>query len=457
MPNLLGDPSRLCPDQVVNASISGAGRAWYLDELTLFHGLSEKIVLDYGLQEISCVICDWSEQTDVRFRLIEWGRLVEDAYVESLDGKLCVRRPDLYWFRSLRHGREEIEPWRRHDDTERSYLAFGCHCSGKVLATNVAAALDPPESPVLPFTAQGQSDDLNAGWLRMQENSSAMYHGLKLFQAFIKIKEFLLSLQTMLNCNKNSIYFYCRIILPILFLNISSCTIADQLGQVGRAPALSPIDNPIQQPGYRPVSLPMPDVEPQASAGSNSLWRSGARSFFRDQRARRVGDILTVQVIMNDTATLSNESTRSRQSNDHLGIPGFFGLQSSLARVLPHDLDGNPTDPENFIEMQGKSANQGRGGVTRFEKVTMDVAAVITQILPNGNLVIRGKQEIGVNFELREVIINGIVRPEDITPRNTIGHEKIAELRVSYGGRGQITDFQQPTYGAQLLDILRPY
>ena len=249
-----------------------------------------------------------------------------------------------------------------------------------------------------------------------------------------------------------------RLILGLTCLMpLLGCTMADQLSHVGRAPDLSPIDNPVQQAGYRPISLPMPDAEPQASAGANSLWRSGARSFFRDQRARRVGDILTVQVVMNDAATLSNESTRSRQSSDQLGIPGFFGLQSSLARALPHGLDGKPVDPNDFIQMQGQSANQGRGGVARSEKVTMDVAAVITQGLPNGNLVIQGKQEIGVNFELREVRIAGIVRPEDITPRNTIGHEKIAELRVSYGGRGQITDFQQPTYGAQVLDILRPY
>jgi flagellar L-ring protein precursor FlgH len=107
--------------------------------------------------------------------------------------------------------------------------------------------------------------------------------------------------------------------------------------------------------------------------------------------------------------------------------------------------------------MKGGSASEGRGGVARSETITMNVAAVITQVLPNGNLVIQGRQEIRVNFELREVVIAGIVRPEDITPRNTIGHEKIAELRVAYGGRGQITDFQQAPYGAQLLDVLRPY
>lgn len=240
-------------------------------------------------------------------------------------------------------------------------------------------------------------------------------------------------------------------------LGLLGCSIGEQLGQIGRAPPLSPIDNPVQQPGYRPVSLPMPDAEPQPSAGANSLWRSGARSFFRDQRARRVGDILTVQVVMNDAASLSNESTRSRQNRNQLGVPDFFGLENLAVKALPDAKDGTPVDPNNFVKMEGRSADEGRGGVARSEKVTMDVAAVITQVLPNGNLVIQGNQEIRVNFELREVRIAGIVRPEDITPRNTIGHEKIAELRVAYGGRGQITDFQQPPYGAQLLDVLLPY
>jgi flagellar L-ring protein precursor FlgH len=242
-------------------------------------------------------------------------------------------------------------------------------------------------------------------------------------------------------------------VLPLL----AACSIPEQLSRIGQAPDLSPIDNPVRQPGYQPVSLPMPDAEPQVSAGANSLWRSGARSFFRDQRARRVGDILTVQVTVDDAATLSNTSTRSRRSGDQLGVPGLFGLENVLTKVLPKSEDGTAVDPSNLVEMEGRASNEGRGGVTRSEKVTMNLAAVITQVLPNGNLVIQGKQEIRVNFELREIQVAGIVRPEDITPRNTIGHEKIAELRVTYGGRGQITDFQQPPYGAQLLGVLRPY
>ncbi len=239
--------------------------------------------------------------------------------------------------------------------------------------------------------------------------------------------------------------------------SLAGCSMPEQLSRIGKAPDLSPIDNPLQQPGYQPVSLPMPEPEPVQSAGANSLWRSGARSFFRDQRARRVGDVLTVQVFMNDKASLSNESTRSRQARDQLGVPDLLGLEELAVQALPKSKDGSSVDPSSLVKLDSRSKNEGRGGVARSEAINMNVAAVITQVLPNGNLVIRGKQEIRVNFELREVGVAGIVRPEDITPRNTISHDKIAELRVAYGGRGQISDVQQPRYGSQILDVILPY
>jgi flagellar L-ring protein precursor FlgH len=244
-------------------------------------------------------------------------------------------------------------------------------------------------------------------------------------------------------------------LLALLFL--VGCTVAEQLAEVGRAPSLSPIDNPASAEGYRPVSLPMPEPESVQSAGANSLWRSGARGFFRDQRARRLGDALTVQVTMSDEATLSNETSRSRQTRDQLGIPDFFGLQNVQVDALPNAKDGTPVDPSQLVKMDSRTGNDGRGSVARSETMRMDVAAIITQVLPNGNFVIQGRQEIRVNFELREVEVAGIVRPEDITPANTISHDKIAELRVAYDGRGQITAVQQPRYGAQVLDILMPY
>lgn len=238
----------------------------------------------------------------------------------------------------------------------------------------------------------------------------------------------------------------------LLVIGLAGCGVPERLANVGRVPDLAPIDNPVARAGYRPVSLPMPEPEPVISAGANSLWREGARGFFRDQRARRVGDVLTVNVTIEDSAELENESSRSRQNNDDFGLDGFFGLQNKLDDYLP-----SPVDPGSLVNLDSDTSNVGRGEVNRSESIEMNVAALITQTLPNGNLVIEGRQEVRINFEVREVLVAGIVRPEDITPQNTIPHDKIAELRVAYGGRGQITDVQQPRYGAQILDVLLPY
>jgi flagellar L-ring protein precursor FlgH len=224
-----------------------------------------------------------------------------------------------------------------------------------------------------------------------------------------------------------------------------------RLANVGEAPALTPIENPVEQPAYQPVSLPMPVQEPEVYP-PNSLWRQGARSFFKDQRARTTGDVLTVQVTIADEATLSNETKRTRSNSDDLSASHFFGFESKLPKVLPEAVD-----PTNLVDLNSELEHGGKGDVTRNEEIKLNIAAVVTQVLPNGNLVIQGRQEVRVNFEVRELYVGGVVRPEDIGPRNTVSHDQIAELRVAYGGRGQITDVQQPRLGAQVLDIILPY
>lgn len=235
-------------------------------------------------------------------------------------------------------------------------------------------------------------------------------------------------------------------------LALSACGIPERLDMIGRTPPLTPIENPVAAPGYQPISLPMPTLEPSAGAGANSLWRSGARAFFKDQRAREIGDVLTVRVTMADRAELSNESTRTRRGSENLGIESMFGLAGKLQDIVSED-----TDDGDFVGLESRSSNRGRGTVSRDEEIKLAVAAMVIQVLPNGNLVIQGKQEIRVNFEVRELWLVGIVRPGDIMSDNTISHEKIAELRVAYGGRGQITDVQQPRYGQQALDIILPF
>jgi flagellar L-ring protein precursor FlgH len=232
---------------------------------------------------------------------------------------------------------------------------------------------------------------------------------------------------------------------------LGACGAADRLAQVGKAPALSAIEDPTAQPGYRPVRLPMPDPEPVAYS-SNSLWRQGSRAFFKDQRAARIGDIMTVRVRVTDRAQLDNQTQRSRKAGEQLGAENLFGFETQYGKLLPDDVRA-----EALVNAESNSSSHGAGSVRRSEQLATNVAAVVTQVLPNGNLVIEGKQEIRVNFEVRELIVAGVVRPEDIEADNTIDSTKIAQARIAYGGRGQITEVQQPRYGQQVMDIVLPF
>ncbi|MEM8744584.1 MAG: flagellar basal body L-ring protein FlgH [Pseudomonadota bacterium] len=237
----------------------------------------------------------------------------------------------------------------------------------------------------------------------------------------------------------------------LVTVHLGGCSAFDRLGNIGETPKLSAIENPVMQPGYRPVSMPMPTPE-RVSYSPNSLWRTGARAFFEDQRARRVGDILTVIVEITDKAELENSTNRGRDNEENASIPKLGGWEDLLKKVLPKDVDLN-----DFVRATSDSKSDGDGAIDREETITTKIAGVVTQVLPNGNMVIEGRQEIRVNFEMRELIVAGVVRPEDITSENTIPISKIAEARVSYGGRGQITDVQQPRYGQQFLDIVLPF
>ena len=231
---------------------------------------------------------------------------------------------------------------------------------------------------------------------------------------------------------------------------LGACSTIDRLQNVGQAPKLSAIENPTAQAGYKPVSMPMPAPATFAT-GTNSLWRTGSRAFFKDQRANQVGDILTVKVRITDRANIDNQTQRSRRNGESLGADNVFGLESQLGKFLPG------ANASSLLKAQSNGSSQGAGSVKRSESLTTDIAAVVTQVLPNGNLVIEGKQEMRVNFEVRELIVAGVVRPEDIEAGNTIESAKIAQARIAYGGRGQITDVQQPRVGQQVLDILLPF
>ncbi len=238
----------------------------------------------------------------------------------------------------------------------------------------------------------------------------------------------------------------------LTILVLSGCgNLTARLSEVGSEPPLSAIQNPVAQPGYQPVSLPLPATVP-AQRNPNSLWRTGARGFFRDQRASQVGDILTVLIDLNDSAKINNTTSRSRVAAEDASLGRFLGYEAALNAILPEAISNTA-----LVDADSKGSHTGAGKIERDETIKLKVAAIITQILPNGNMVIQGRQEIRVNFEVRELQVAGVIRPEDIGSTNTIKSEKIAEARIAYGGRGQLNDMQQPRYGQQIYDIIFPF
>jgi flagellar L-ring protein precursor FlgH len=161
---------------------------------------------------------------------------------------------------------------------------------------------------------------------------------------------------------------------------------------------------------------------------------------------------MTVRVRVTDRAQLDNQTQRTRKNGESLGTENLLGFETQYGKLLPDDVKADA-----LVNAESNSTSQGAGSVRRSEQLVTNVAAVVTQVLPNGNLVIEGKQEIRVNFEIRELIVAGVVRPEDIEADNTIDSTKIAQARIAYGGRGQITDVQQPRYGQQVMDIVLPF
>lgn len=229
---------------------------------------------------------------------------------------------------------------------------------------------------------------------------------------------------------------------------LSGCGLLSRLSEVGRDPEMTPTADPTKEPTWRPVSLPMPAAEPTPNE-ANALWRSGSRAFFKDQRAAAVGDIVTVLVNMNDAANLKNVTSTQRTSGENAGMANFFGLETMLPKSI--------ADPSKLLNLSSGNNNTGTGQIQRNEAVTLRLAGLITQVLPNGNLVVAARQEFMVNGELRELRVTGVIRPQDIASDNTVLHDRMAEARIAYGGRGQLTDIQKARWGQQMMDVLLPF
>jgi flagellar L-ring protein precursor FlgH len=237
-----------------------------------------------------------------------------------------------------------------------------------------------------------------------------------------------------------------------LALSVVGCgNTLERIARVGEEPSLNPIENPTAQTAYKPVSLPMP-APIQDQRQPNSLWRQGSRAFFKDQRASRVGDILTVVIEINDEASLNNTTSRTRSADESAGLDNLLGYESYLNNLFD---DG--AIPSELVNADSDSNTTGDGSVDRTEEIDLRMAAIITQVLPNGNLVVQGTQQVRVNFEMRNLSVQGVIRPEDITAVNEVPYDKIAEARIAYGGEGTISDVQQPRYGQQIYDILFPF
>ena len=237
--------------------------------------------------------------------------------------------------------------------------------------------------------------------------------------------------------------------LAMLLISFALTTACSRLEQVGKAPELSPINQGAEYDAMAyAVGLPAESTRAR-NAGRASLWSAGRGSLLGDHRAQRTGDILTVVIEINDKAEISNSSQRGRTGSEKMSVGSLVGIPQAITNA-----NGISLDPA--ISTNSTSASSGNGQVRRNEKLTLRVAATVVGILPNGVLQIQGSQEVRVNFELRELLVTGYVRPEDISRQNEIPYDKIASARISYGGRGQITDVQQPRYGQQIIDIVSP-
>lgn len=233
--------------------------------------------------------------------------------------------------------------------------------------------------------------------------------------------------------------------------SLTACNTVDRLQEIGKTPSQSEIVDPTAEKGYQPVSMPMPTKQ-EFPRQANSLWTGSQQGFFKDQRAKTIGDIMTVVIDIDDKGKMENKSDRSRATSEKAGLPKLLGVETKLNQMWPEAID-----PTSLVDGSADSSYKGDGTTDRKEKISMKLAATVTQVLPNGNLVIKGKQEVRVNYENRILQLAGVVRPQDISIDNSISYDQIAEARIAYGGKGQITDVQQPRTGAQLYDILFPF
>jgi flagellar L-ring protein precursor FlgH len=238
----------------------------------------------------------------------------------------------------------------------------------------------------------------------------------------------------------------------LILLTACSNTI-ERIKRIGKAPTMAHIRMPEKDEESYNAEKAKIDKQREYMRRTNSLWSTGSITFFRDNRAWKVGDIVRIDVSITDSAKLANQTTRGRgPDKESLGITGLFGKQAAIAKTL-----SKQANAANLLGITASSSHSGSGNIARTEAIQTQIAALVTKVLQNGNLVIQGRQEVLVNSELREVKVAGVIRPRDIASDNSIQSNQIAEARISYGGRGVVSDVQDPRYGSQLIDAVTPF
>lgn len=267
-----------------------------------------------------------------------------------------------------------------------------------------------------------------------------------------------------------------HLLLLLLVLLLPGCNLGTRLSTIGEPPQMTQIKDPRDIPGYEPVHMPMPSPMPAPENSTNSLWQTGSRAFFKDQRAGKVGDVISVVVDINRAQNMQMTPNIQRQSTLNTSVSEVLGhafpIQRRLAKALPglqgRDGDLSQNNPAtnsstpsgltgNWVGMTSNPTHSSTASYDVKDKINFTISAVVVQVLPNGNMVVQGREEVRLVNELREVEIKGIVRREDITSSNKIHSDKIANLRISYGGRGDLSDAQQAPWGQQYLNKLLPF
>ncbi|MES2252611.1 MAG: flagellar basal body L-ring protein FlgH [Pseudomonadota bacterium] len=248
----------------------------------------------------------------------------------------------------------------------------------------------------------------------------------------------------------------------MMLLSLTGCNLAEKLSTVGETPELSQIQDPTRVKGYQPISMPMPTASTQQIEHSPSLWQTGSRAFFKDQRAGKIGDVITVIIAIDQSESIEMTPSIERKNSGTSTVTNALGLERKAEKFFPakqrpqSSILADIANP-SWLNVGSDPTLSGSAKYNVNDKIKFKIAATVLQILPNGNMVILGRQEIRLVNEIREIQVKGIIRREDISSSNMIHGEKISELRISYGGRGELSDMQAFPWGQQVMNKILPF